>query len=70
MTLNVAEWDETQERYVMTTGVKIALPKGTKIEAGKITLKPSGYMAGVKKRKAARDERRWLHKARPGIKKP
>ena len=52
------------------TGIRIQLPPGTKIEAGKVTLKPSGYMAGVKRRKAARDERRWLHKARPGIKRP
>ena len=52
------------------TGHRVTLPKGTKIADGKVTLKPSGYMAGVKRRKAARDEKRWLHKARPGIKKP
>ena len=46
------------------TGRRIALPAGTKIEAGKVKPKRPGYMAGVKAKKAARLEKAWREKAK------
>ena len=46
------------------TGIRVTLPAGTKIEAGKVKPNRSGYMAGVKAKKAARLEKAWRAKAK------
>ena len=46
------------------TGHRVTLPKGTKIDGGKVKPKVSGYRAKQKKMQAQRTEGRWLRKAR------
>jgi hypothetical protein len=58
-----AEWDHKEGRYIMTTGVKVQLPKSTKVEDGKISKKP-GLMAGAKRRKAERLVKAWRRRSK------
>ena len=46
------------------TGIRITLPAGTKVEAGKVKPKTNTYRAKQKKMQAARDQGRWLRKAK------
>lgn len=46
------------------SGIRVQLPAGTKIEAGKVVKKVSTYRAKQKKMQAKRTEGRWLRKAK------
>ena len=46
------------------TGIRVTLPAGTKIDGGKVKPKTNTYRAKQKRAQAARDQKRWLRKAK------